>query len=78
VQDSLTYYEETIEDALTALYAGGKMKEINAEKILLWPQSWCPVRSKNCGIRKKHIAGIVMLAAPARPLWISFLNRSIM
>ncbi|MGZ3883024.1 MAG: alpha/beta hydrolase family protein [Bacteroidia bacterium] len=69
-QDSMTYYEETIEDALAAVKLVRKLKGIDSTKIYVAGHSqgaMCAPKIAELDARKT-IKGLILLAAPARPL----------
>lgn len=66
--DSMTYYEETIEDAITAVAASRTLQEVDATKIFIVGHSLGAMCAPQIAELSPSLAGIAMLAGPARPL----------
>lgn len=69
-KDSMTYYEETIEDALAAVNTVRKIKGVDSTKIFVGGHSqgaMCAPKIASLDTNK-YIFGIIMLASPARSL----------
>lgn len=68
LKDSLTIKEETIDDAVLAVAELRKHKEIDAKRIFVIGHSLGATVAPQIAVRDPALAGIVLLAANARPL----------
>lgn len=67
-QETLTLYEETIEDAISAVQLARKDKRINAKKIFVLGHSLGAMCAPKIGELSKHTRGLILMAGNARPL----------
>jgi uncharacterized protein len=67
-EKSLTVEEEVIEDVLSAVQLVKDRPEINKNKIFVLGHSLGAMLAPEIGTRSNQISGIIMLAAPARPM----------
>jgi len=68
VGKNLTVFEETIEDVLLAIKLLQKRPEINSKKIFVLGHSLGAMLAPEIASQSKEIAGIIMLAGPARSI----------
>lgn len=66
--ENLTLYEETIEDAISAVKLAGKTKVIDKKKIFVLGHSLGGMSAPRIGTLSKGVKGIIIMAGNARPL----------
>lgn len=66
--DSITIYEEVIDDAVSAVGLGATFTEINTSEIYVLGHSMGGMAAPAIAAKAEHVKGIILLAANARPL----------
>lgn len=63
-----TVDDRVTDDALTALHVLARQKHIDPQRIFVLGHSLGAMMAPRIGARDPHLAGVIMLAAPARPM----------
>jgi dienelactone hydrolase len=67
-QQEFTVYDETIDDALAAISLLSKMKDVDGERIYALGHSLGGMLLPRIASQAPHLAGLITLAGPSRPL----------
>ena len=66
--DSLTVWDETIDDAVDAESLLKHLPEVDSSRVFVLGHSLGGMLAPRIAMRGQHVAGLVIMAAPARPL----------